>query len=162
MMNNITTNNNIFNYNTQPTLFNIQNQNNTTQTIDGNVRIVTEYTINNMIKTEEAYKQQGYIILNTYNFTFCYIIVDATIKKPQENNIAFYQLIEVQQRLDPCIIFNADPNTEIDTINWIYLGSSVVTNGLRCLFVLECYDENNNLINPDLEINIKVKCYPIC
>ena len=159
-MNNITTNNNIFNYNTQPTLFNIQNQNNTTQTIDGNVRTVTEYNVY-MYRQEESYKSDRYNF-STNNFTFCYIIVDATIKKPQENNIAFYQLIEVLQKTDPCIIFNADPNTEIDTINWIYLGSSIITNGLRYQYVLECYDENNNLINPNLEVNIKVKCYPIC
>lgn len=160
MMNNITTNNNIFNYNTQPTLFNIQNQNNTTQTIDGNVRTVTEYNVF-MYRQEESYKSDKYNF-STNNFTFCYIIVDVTIKKPQENNIAFYQLIEVYQRTDPCIIFNADPNTEIDTINWIYLGSSIIMNGLKYQYVLECYDENNNLINTKLEVNMKVKCYPIC
>ena len=157
----ITTTNNNFNYKSPPEFISFNLQNDTTQTFSGDIRKVKEYNFN-MTYENGIYANSVTNNFNENNYTVYYVITNITITKPSNNNISFYQISEAVQRNDPCAAYPANKNSLVDTINWIYLTSTSITNGTRIRLYLYCYNDNENLLNiQDLTVTANVKCYPV-
>ena len=159
----ITTTNNNFNYKS-PVIFTNTIQNETTQTISGDVKVEQYYT------SEMTYNLSGKKYISTQslsylinNFTIYYYIVNVTITKPSINtDLSFYQLTEAMSMNDPCITSPANKNSTVDTIQWIYLSSTAIENGDKIRLELFCFDDNENVLGkPDLIITSNVKIIPV-
>lgn len=159
----ITTTNNNFNYKS-PVIFTNTIQNETTQTISGDVKVeqyyTSELTYNSTSKKYESTPSSSYLI---NNFTIYYYIVNVTITKPSINtDLSFYQLTEAFSMNDPCITSPANKNSTVDTIQWIYLTSTAITNGDKIKFDLFCFDDDENVLDiSDLTITANVKIIPV-
>lgn len=159
----ITTTSNNFNYKS-PVIFTNTIQNETTQTISGDVKVEQYYTskltYNSTSKKYVSTQSLSYLI---NNFTIYYYIVNVTITKPSINtDLSFYQLTEAMQMNDPCITSPANKNSTVDTIQWVYLTSTVITNGYKIRLELFCFDDDENVLDiSDLTITTNVKIIPI-
>ena len=61
-------------------------------------------------------------------------------------------------------MFPASKTSIHDSFNWIFLTSRNIDNGNGLRFILDCYDESNNILNIDinkLKTYVEVKIYPI-
>lgn len=86
------------------------------------------------------------------------------IQKDLSDNISYYNISEQGSRLDPTCMFPASKTSVNDSCNWIYLTSRNIDNGNGLRFILDCYDESNNILNIDinkLKTYVEVKIYPI-
>lgn len=159
----ITTTSNNFNYKS-PVIFTNTIQNETTQTISGDVKVeqyyTSKFTYRTATKKYVSTQSLSYLI---NNFTIYYYIVNVTITKPSINtDLSFYQLTEAMQMNDPCITSPANKNSTVDTIQWIYLSSTVVTNADKIRLELFCFDDDENVLDiSDLTITSNVKIIPV-
>ena len=86
------------------------------------------------------------------------------IQKDLSDNISYYNISEQASRLDPTCMFPASKTSIHDSFNWIFLTSCNIDNGNGLRFILDCYDESNNILNIDinkLKTYVEVKIYPI-
>lgn len=149
-------------YNSIENPYILKTKNNSTQTVNGYelelMKSSVQLTYNSGRK---CFETANYYNFYQNSFTTYYVIVDITIIKPENNNIAFYQLASVQSINDDTITFPAN-NGLVDTINWIFMTSSVITNGIKLKFNLQCFDQSENVVDiPNLTVNISIKSYPI-
>lgn len=149
-------------YNSIENPYILKTKNNSTQTVNGYelelMKSSVQLTYNSGRKCFET------AVYNFYqnSFTTYYVIVDITIIKPENNNIAFYQLASVQSINDDTITFPANRELLVDTINWIFMTSTVITNGIKLKFNLQCFDQSENVVDiPNLIVNISFYSYPI-
>ena len=141
----------------------LKTKNNSTQTING-----YELELKNISSVQMTYNSSRKCfesaVYNFYqnSFTTYYVIVDITIIKPENNNISFYQLASVHSRNDDTITFPANSELLVDTINWIFMTSTVITNGISLKFNLQSFNQSENVVDiPNLIVNISFKSYPI-
>lgn len=141
----------------------LKTKNNSTQTINGyepELKSSSEQmTYNSSNKWYSTNKPMKFIS-NVY--TMYYIIIDLEIIKPENTDIAFYQLTNIKSRNDDTITFPANSDLLVDTINWMHITSTVIANGVNFAFILQCFDQSENFLDiPNLTVNFSIKSYPI-
>ena len=108
-------------------------------------------------------KRRDYLCLFfNYNCVIIFIfIIEIIISKPENNNISFYQISSDKTGNDDTFTFPANSEL-VDLINYAYITSSVIANGLNLNFKIGGFDQSNNLVDmSQCIINMSFKSYPI-
>ena len=142
-------------------VYTLQKKNNSTQTINGYElklkNLLTQLTYNSNTKLF----QYNYFDVRQNSFTLFYVFINLEIIKPENNNISFYQITCKYTRNDDSFCFPAN-NGLVDTFNYSYITSSVITNGIYLDFYLGGFDQSENIVDiSQCIVNLSFKSYPI-
>ncbi len=106
--------------------------------------------------------EYSYFNVGQNSFTLYYVFVNIEIIKPENNNITFYQISSKYTRNDDAFAFPANSGGLVDTINYVYITSSVIANGTRIDLYLGGFDQSENNVDiSQCTINLSLKSYPI-
>lgn len=131
---------------------------NTTSGFRGNIRQFeslsrTIETSNNAYVHILAYRPSAY---NWYNF---YFVLEVDITKDLSDNIAYYNIVDILSKADPCINYPASKNSIHDSFTWFYISGAGIQNGYGPSYAITFYDENNQQIAPSKPVTIKATSY---
>ena len=143
-------------------VYTLQKKNNSTQTINGYELKLKNLSTQLTYNSNTNLFQYSYFSVGQNSFTLFYVFVNIEIIKPENNNITFYQIYSKYTRNDDAFAFPANSGGLIDTINYIYITSSVIANGTRIDLYLGGFDQSENLVDiSQCTVNLSLKSYPI-
>ena len=137
-------------------------KNNSTQTINGYKLELKDNQVQfNYNSNTKLFESKTYYSIKQNSFTLYYVFVNVEIIKPENNNISFYQISSDKTRNDDTFTFPANSEL-VDSINYAYITSSVIANGLNLNFKIGGFDQSNNIVDiSQCIINMSFKSYPI-
>ena len=137
-------------------------KNNYTQTINGYKLELKDNQVQfNYNSNTKLFESKTYYSIKQNSFTLYYVFVNVEIIKPENNNISFYQISSDKTRNDDTFTFPANSEL-VDSINYAYITSSVIANGLNLNFKIGGFDQSNNIVDiSQCIINMSFKSYPI-
>ena len=143
-------------------VYTLQKKNNSTQTINGYKLELKDNQVQfNYNSNTKIFESKTYYSINQNSFTLYYVFVNVEIIKPENNNISFYQISSDKTRNDDTFTFPANSKL-VDSINYAYITSSVIGNGLNLNFKIGGFDQSDNLVDmSQCIINMSFKSYPI-
>ena len=143
-------------------VYTLQKKNNSTQTINGYKLELKDNQVQfNYNSNTKIFESKTYYSINQNSFTLYYVFVNVEIIKPENNNISFYQISSDKTRNDDTFTFPANSEL-VDAINYAYITSSVIANGLNLNFKIGGFDQSDNLVDiSQCIINMSFKSYPI-
>ena len=137
-------------------------KNNSTQTINGYKLELKDNQVQfNYNSNTKLFESKTYYSIKQNSFTLYYVFVNVEIIKPENNNISFYQISSDKTRNDDTFTFPANSEL-VDSINYAYITSSIIVNGLNLNFKIGGFDQSDNLVDiSQCIINMSFKSYPI-
>ena len=149
------------NINEDENVYTLQITNNSTQTINGYELEIKEGSQQLTYNSNTKFFYSDIYNISQNSFTLYYVFVNVEIIKPENNNISFYQISSNHTRNDDSFCFPAN-NGLVDTFNYSYITSSVITNGIYLDFYLGGFDQSENIIDiSQCIVNLSFKSYPI-
>ena len=135
--------------------------NNSTQTINGYELEIKEGSQQLTYNSNTKFFYSDIYNISQNSFTLYYVFVNVEIIKPENNNISFYQISSDKTRNDDTFTFPANSEL-VDSINYAYITSSIIVNGLNLNFKIGGFDQSDNLVDiSQCIINMSFKSYPI-
>ena len=142
-------------------VYTLQITNNSTQTINGYELEIKEGSQQLTYNSNTKFFYSDIYNISQNSFTLYYVFVNVEIIKPENNNISFYQISSDKTRNDDTFTFPANSEL-VDSINYAYITSSVIANGLNLNFKIGGFDQSNNIVDiSQCIINMSFKSYPI-
>ena len=143
-------------------VYTLQKKNNSTQTINGYKLELKDNQVQfNYNSNTKLFESKTSYSIKQNSFTLYYVFVNVEIIKPENNNISFYQISSDKTRNDDTFTFPANSEL-VDSINYAYITSSVIANGLNLNFKIGGFDQSNNIVDiSQCIINMSFKSYPI-
>ena len=137
-------------------------KNNSTQTMNGYKLELKDNQVQfNYNSNTKLFESKTSYSIKQNSFTLYYVFVNVEIIKPENNNISFYQISSNNTRNDDSFCFPAN-NGLVDTFNYSYITSSVITNGIYLDFYLGGFDQSENIVDiSQCIVNLSFKSYPI-
>ena len=137
-------------------------KNNSTQTMNGYKLELKDNQVQfNYNSNTKLFESKTSYSIKQNSFTLYYVFVNVEIIKPENNNISFYQISSDKTRNDDTFTFPANSEL-VDSINYAYITSSVIANGLNLNFKIGGFDQSDNLVDiSQCIINMSFKSYPI-
>ena len=137
-------------------------KNNSTQTINGYKLELKDNQVQfNYNSNTKLFESKTSYSIKQNSFTLYYVFVNVEIIKPENNNISFYQISSDKTRNDDTFTFPANSEL-VDSINYAYITSSIIVNGLNLNFKIGGFDQSDNLVDiSQCIINMSFKSYPI-
>ena len=137
-------------------------KNNSTQTMNGyNLELKDNQVQFNYNSNTKLFESKTSYSIKQNSFTLYYVFVNVEIIKPENNNISFYQISSDKTRNDDTFTFPANSEL-VDSINYAYITSSIIVNGLNLNFKIGGFDQSDNLVDiSQCIINMSFKSYPI-
>ena len=149
------------NINEDEKVYTLQITNNSTQTINGYELEIKEGSEQLTYNSNTKFFYSDIYNISQNSFTLYYVFVNVEIIKPENNNISFYQISSSRTRNDDSFCFPAN-NGLVDTFNYSYITSSVITNGIYLDFYLGGFDQSENIVDiSQCIVNLSFKSYPI-
>ena len=142
-------------------VYTLQITNNSTQTINGYELEIKEGSQQLTYNSNTKFFYSDIYNISQNSFTLYYVFVNVEIIKPENNNISFYQISSDKTRNDDTFTFPANSEL-VDSINYAYITSSIIVNGLNLNFKIGGFDQSDNLVDiSQCIINMSFKSYPI-
>ena len=142
-------------------VYTLQKKNNSTQTMNGYKLELKDNQVQLTYNSNTNLFQYSYLNVSQNSFTLYYVFVNVEIIKPENNNISFYQISSDKTRNDDTFTFPANSEL-VDSINYAYITSSIIANGLNLNFKIGGFDQSDNLVDiSQCIINMSFKSYPI-
>ena len=143
-------------------VYTLQKKNNSTQTINGYKLELKDNQVQfNYNSNTKLFESKTSYSIKQNSFTLYYVFVNVEIIKPENNNISFYQISSNNTRNDDSFCFPANSEL-VDSINYAYITSSIIVNGLNLNFKIGGFDQSDNLVDiSQCIINMSFKSYPI-
>ena len=142
-------------------VYTLQITNNSTQTINGYELEIKEGSQQLTYNSNTKFFYSDIYNISQNSFTLYYVFVNVEIIKPENNNISFYQISSDKTRNDDTFTFPANSEL-VDSINYAYITSSIIVNGLNLNFKIGGFDQSNNIVDiSQCIINMSFKSYPI-
>ena len=137
-------------------------KNNSTQTMNGYKLELKDNQVQfNYNSNTKLFESKTSYSIKQNSFTLYYVFVNVEIIKPENNNISFYQISSDKTRNDDIFTFPANSEL-VDSINYAYITSSIIVNGLNLNFKIGGFDQSDNLVDiSQCIINMSFKSYPI-
>ena len=137
-------------------------KNNSTQTMNGYKLELKDNQVQfNYNSNTKLFESKTSYSIKQNSFTLYYVFVNVEIIKPENNNISFYQISSDKTRNDDTFTFPANSEL-VDSINYAYITSSIIVNGLNLNFKIGGFDQSNNIVDiSQCIINMSFKSYPI-
>ena len=137
-------------------------KNNSTQTMNGYKLELKDNQVQfNYNSNTKLFESKTSYSIKQNSFTLYYVFVNVEIIKPENNNISFYQISSDKTRNDDTFTFPANSEL-VDSINYAYITSSIIVNGLNLNFKIGGFDQSDNLVDiSQCIINMSFKSYPI-
>ena len=149
------------NINEDENVYTLQITNNSTQTINGYELEIKEGSQQLTYNSNTKFFYSDIYNISQNSFTLYYVFVNVEIIKPENNNISFYQISSDKTRNDDTFTFPANSEL-VDSINYAYITSSIIANGLNLNFKIGGFDQSDKLVDiSQCIINMSFKSYPI-
>lgn len=131
---------------------------NTTSGFRGNIRQIK--TLSRTVETSNnAYVHILSYSPSTNNWYNFYFILEVDITKDLSDNIAYYNIVDILSKADPCINYPASKNSIHDSFTWFYIHGVGIQNGYRPSYAISFYNEDNQQIAPSKPVIIKATSY---
>ena len=137
-------------------------KNNSTQTMNGYKLELKDNQVQfNYNSNTKLFESKTSYSIKQNSFTLYYVFVNVEIIKPENNNISFYQISSDKTRNDDTFTFPANSEL-VDSINYAYITSSIIVNGLNLNFKIGGFDQSENIVDiSQCIVNLSFKSYPI-